>query len=400
MSRSDAARPSATADLLRRDAVHHSGLWSPTDAFVRGEDVWIFDAEGRRYLDCMAGIAVASIGHANPRLVEAVARQAGRIVTGPQNVASDVRTELMEALFAALPDPLQRVFFTSSGTEANEAALKWARTSTGRRRFVAAERGFAGRTLGALGVTWEPTYRAPFDPPEADFVPFGDAAALREAVDDETAAILLEPIQGEGGIHVAPDGYLAAAREIADASGALLILDEIQAGVGRTGRFLASQHDGVTADIVTLAKGLGAGVPIGAVAMTDEVSRGMPKGGHGTTFGGNPLSAAAALAVLREIEERDLIDNAARVGAAFLERLRDLPPSRVREVRGRGLMIGVAVEGAAAPVLAAMKERGVLAMPAAGETIRFLPPLTFAEEHAQAATDALRDALEAAEGAD
>lgn len=386
----------SSADLIRRDAVHHSGLWSPSDAFVRGEDVWIIDADGRRYLDCMAGIAVASIGHSNPRLVQAVARQAGLLVTGPQNVASDVRTELMEALFAHLPAPLERVFFTSSGTEANEGALKWARAATGRRRFVAARRGFSGRTLGALAVTWEPGYREPFEPlgGEASFVPFGDTEALSDAMNDEIAAIVLEPVQGEGGVHPAPEGYLATARRLADEHGALLILDEIQSGVGRTGRFLASEHDDVVADIVTLAKGLGGGVPIGAVVMTDPVARSMPKGGHGTTFGGNPLSSAAALAVLKEIDERQLTENAARVGDAFMERLRAIASPRVVEVRGRGLLIGVETAEEVAPLLTGLKERGVLAMPAGSRTLRFVPPLTFAEEHADAAASALAAVLE------
>ena len=394
-NRPDTPHAPSTADLIRRDARHHSGLWSPTDAFVQGEDVWIVDADGRRYLDCMAGIAVASIGHANPRLVQAVARQAGRLVTAPQNLANDVRCELMEALFERIEAPLERVFFTSSGTEANEGALKWARVATGRRRFVAARRGFSGRTLGALAVTWEPSYREPFEPlrHEAAFVPFGDVDALRDAMSDDVAGIVLEPVQGEGGVHPAPEGYLAAAKEIAREHGALLILDEIQSGVGRTGRFLASEHDGVTADVVTLAKGLGGGVPIGAVVMTDAVARAMPKGGHGTTFGGNPLSAAAAIAVLQEIDERDLIGNAARVGNAFMERLRAIDSPRVRDVRGRGLMIGVELDGPVAPTLAGMKERGVLAIPAAGDTVRFVPPLTFTEEHAETAVAALAEAL-------
>jgi LysW-gamma-L-lysine/LysW-L-ornithine aminotransferase len=369
--------PSATAALLARDALHRPPLWSPDVVFVRGEGALLFDADGRRYVDGMAGIAVASVGHGNERLAQALADQARRLIVCPQNLGSDVRTAFAEALFRYLPAPLERVFFANSGTEVNEAALKWAQQATGRKRVIAAKRGFAGRTLGALAMTYEEKYRAPYEPLSVpvDFVRYDDVAELEAAVGPETAMIWLEPIQGEGGVHPASDAYLRRARELADTFGALLAIDEIQSGVGRTGSFLASSASGVVPDILTLAKGLAGGVPIGALVMTDAVARAMPAGGHGTTFGGNPLAAAAGLAVLREIEERDLMGNAVRMGARFRDGLERLANPRIREVRGRGLMLGVEFKEKVAPIIAALREEGVLVINAGATVIRFVPPL-------------------------
>ena len=388
---------SATASILARAARHDAGLWQPDVVFVRGEGCWLWDAEGQRYLDCMAGIAVASVGHANPRLAAALARQAETLIVCPQNLGNDVRTDLTDALFRHLPAPLERVFFGNSGTEANEAALKWARVATGRRTFVAAKRGFSGRTLGSLGLTWEAKYREPFQPLpyEADFVRYDDVDALRAAVTDETAAVVLEPVQGEGGVHPASGDYLAAAREITRENGALLIFDEIQTGAGRTGRFLACEHAGVIPDMVTLAKGLGGGVPIGALVMTDEVAKAMPTGGHGTTFGGNPLAAAAALAVLQEIDAHDLLRNAAETGAYFRDRLGELPSDRVRDIRGIGLLIGLELKEKAAPVISALRDRGVLCINAGATVVRFVPPLTITRDEVDVALDALAGAFDA-----
>lgn len=370
------------AEILARDALHRSGLWAPDVVFVRGEGATLFDADGRAYLDFMAGIAVASVGHGNERLASAVAEQARRLIVCPQNLGNDTRTAFVDALFRFVKPPLERVFLANSGAEANEAALKWARVATGRRRFVAAKRGFSGRTLGVLPLTWEPAYREPFAPfsIDVDFVRFDDVEELDAAVGDETAAVLLEPIQGESGIHLASDAYLRRAREITRERGALLVLDEIQSGVGRTGTFLASEHAGVTGDIVTLAKGLAGGVPIGAVLMTAEVAAAMPKGGHGTTFGGNPLAAAAGLAVLQEIEERGLMAHARAMGERLVAGLRALGEGRVREVRGRGLMVGLELREKAAPVIQALREEGLLTIAGGATVIRLLPPLVVSPE--------------------
>ncbi len=368
----------AGASVLEREARHAPTLYAQSTAFVRGEGVRLYDDAGREYLDFMAGIGVASVGHANPRLAAAVARQAARLIVCPQSQANDVRAALLERLCALAGAPEGRVFLSNSGSEANEAAIKWARAATGRTRVVAAKRGFAGRTLGALSLTWEPTYRQPFGPlpGEVEWVAFGDGEALAAAVDADTAAVVLEPVQGEGGVHPAPEGYLALARRVTAERGALLVCDEVQCGVGRTGAFLASRAAGVTADIVTLAKGLAGGVPIGATIMADAVARAMPRGGHGSTFGGNPLACAAALAVLDEIEESDLMANAAAMGERLMAGLRAIGSERVREVRGRGLMVGLELRERAAPVVAGLRRRGLLTVLAGATVVRFLPPLT------------------------
>ena len=368
--------------LLARDAEHRSGLWDPDTVFVKGDGALLYDLEDRVYIDCMAGIAVASVGHANPRLAAAVAEQAERLIVCPQNLGNDTRTAFVDRLFRHVNAPLNRVFLCNSGSEANEAALKWARAATGRRRFVAAKRGFSGRTLGVLPMTWEPKYREPFGPLGMDvtFVRYNDVDELRAAIDEDVAAVLLEPVQGEGGIHPADPAFLQAAREATSAAGALLVFDEIQCGVGRTGTFLASEAYGVQPDVATLAKGLAGGVPIGAVLMTDAVARAMPRGGHGTTFGGNPLASAAGLAVLEEIEERGLMERARTLGERLMSGLRRAGGERVREVRGRGLMIGMELKEKAAPVIAALKREGVLTIAGGATVVRFLPPLVIQEE--------------------
>ena len=379
---SAAAAPFGAREILERDEAHRSGLWEPKVVLVRGDGATVYDADGKQYIDCLAGIAVASVGHGNRRLARAVAEQAEKLIVCPQNVGNDTRTRFVDKLFEHLEPPLARVFLSNSGAEANEAALKWARVATGRSRFVAAKKGFSGRTMGVLPLTWEASYREPFAPfaTPVDFVTYNDEDELRAAVSAETAAVLLEPLQGESGINPATDDYLRLARRLTEEHGALLILDEIQTGVGRTGTFLASQPSGVSPDIVTLAKGLAGGVPIGATVMTDAVARAMPKGGHGTTFGGNPLAAAAGLAVLQEIEERDLMGRAVELGERFRGGLQGLGSPLVKEVRGRGLLIGLELTQPVGPVIAALAEAGVLTIAGGSHTIRFLPPLVIEKE--------------------
>jgi acetylornithine/LysW-gamma-L-lysine aminotransferase len=357
--------------------------------YVRGQGSYLFDADGRGYLDFMSGIGVASVGHANSGLAEAVARQARTLIVCPQSQGNDVRADLLQQLTALAGAPLERVFLSSSGSEANEAAIKWARAATGRSKVVAAKRGFAGRTLGALGSTWEAAYRAPFQPlpNQAQFVTFGDADELEAVMDASVAALLLEPIQGEGGVHLAPPGYLQRARELTRQHGALLLLDEVQCGVARSGTFLAAHGFGVTPDIVTLAKGLGGGVPIGATLMTNEVARSMPRAGHGSTFGGNPLASAAALEVLRQVQRDDLAGNAARMGERLMAGLRAAAGARVRQVRGRGLMVGLELRQRVGPVIARLRQRGLLTVAAGTTVIRFLPPLTVSGEEVDRAVE-------------
>ena len=371
-------------ELLERDAAHNSGLWSPDIVFTHGDGVTVYDADGNAYIDCLAGIAVASVGHNNARLVRAVAEQASRLIICTQAHGNDKRTEFYDKLFAFVPEwlGLQRVFMANSGSEINEAALKWARAATGRPRFVSAKRGFSGRTLGVLALTWEKKYREPFEPLkyDNDFVAYNKVEELDEHVTEETAAVFLEPVQGEGGMYPADREFLTAARDITTERGALLIMDEVQSGVGRTGKFLASEHYGVRPDMVTLAKGLGGGVPIGALLMSDAVALKMPKGGHGTTFGGNALASAAAVAVLDEIKERGLLEHAADVGSYFQDALRALDTHKIRTVRGLGLMIGVEMKEKVAPYIDALRAKGVLTINAGATVIRFVPPLIISKD--------------------
>ena len=379
--------------ILERDAAHNSGLWQPDIAFVRGEGVKLWDADGNEYLDCMAGIAVASIGHANERLSAALSKQAHTLIVCPQNLGNDTRAMFLERLASVIPAELTRIFLASSGSEINEAALKWARAATGRTRFVAAKRGFSGRTMGALSLTWEPKYREPFAPLryEADFVRYNQADELEAAIDEETAAVFLEPVQGEGGIHPASQKFLRRARDIAHERGALLIFDEVQSGVGRTGKFLACQHYDVIPDMVTLAKGLGGGVPIAALLMREAVAQSMPKGGHGTTFGGNPLAAAAGLAVLEEFAMRDILAHVKKVGNRLRKGVLAMRLPKVRSVRGVGLFIGIELKQKAAPYIAALRDQGVLTINAGATVIRLVPPLIISE----AEVDAVLQRLEA-----
>ncbi|MDZ7703749.1 MAG: acetylornithine/succinylornithine family transaminase [Trueperaceae bacterium] len=379
---------SKTQDVLARDARHNSGLWAPDIVFVRGQGATLWDAEGNEYIDCMAGIAVASVGHANAHLAQAIAKQAQALIVAPQNLGSDVRADFYDALFKVVPAPLSRVFMANSGSEANEAALKWARAATGRPRFVSAMRGFSGRTMGVLPLTWEKKYREPFEPlaGATDFIPYNNVEKLAEAVSDETAAVVLEPAQGEGGIRPATKKFLQAARDLTREHGALLIFDEIQTGAGRTGKFLACEHYGVIPDMVTMAKGLAGGVPIGALLMTEEVAQAMPKGGHGTTFGGNPLSAAAGLAVLEEFDRRDLMARAKHAGNRLRKGLLALKKEndKIREVRGVGLLVGLELKEKVAPYISALRDNGVLTINAGATVIRFVPPLVITDDEVDA----------------
>ena len=362
-------------------------------AVVRGEGAEVWDDEGRRYIDCVAGIGVASVGHANPAVAEAVAEQARTLVTCPGIFYNDVRARLLEKLAAVAPEGLSRGFLCNSGTEAVEAAFKFARVETGRTGIVSAMRGFHGRTLGALSATHKKQYRDLFEPlvPGFSFVPFNNAAKLRAAVTEETAAVVIEPVQGEGGIRPASAEFLQAAREACDDRGALLIFDEIQTGFCRTGRMFACEHHGVTPDMLCLAKAMGGGVPIGAVLANDRVNP--PVGKHGSTFGGNPLACAAALAAIRFMEDGRLADRAERLGARFRKRFEPRAPARVRALRQVGLMIGVELRERCRPYLQALMEQGVLTLPAGTTVIRVLPPLVITEGQLDEVADVLARVL-------
>jgi acetylornithine aminotransferase len=377
----------------------------PQRVLVRGEGCYVWDADGNRYLDLLAGIAVNALGHAHPMLVSAVTAQLATLGHISNFFASAPQIALAERLLDLLGAPAgSRVFFTNSGTEAMEAAIKLSRR-TGRAGLVAAEGAFHGRTMGALALTHKAAYRTPFEPLPGDVVhvPFGDADALADAVDERTAAIVLEPIQGEGGVRLAPPGYLPAARRAADAAGALLVLDEIQTGVGRTGAWFAHQHDhlggGIRPDVVPLAKGLGGGIPVGAlVAFGEGPGSLLGPGQHGTTFGGNPVAAAAGLATLHVIERDGLLDNAAAVGRAFHEGIAGLRHPLVAGVRGEGLLLAVQLtRPVAAAVQAALLDAGFVVNAVAPDALRLAPPLILTTEQAATFVAALPAALDLAQ---
>lgn len=363
---------------------------------VRGEGAVVYDDQGNRYIDCVGGIAVANVGHANPRIVAAIAEQASRLISCPELFHNDVRAAYLERLVAALPAGMNRVFLCNSGTEAIEAAIKFARFSTGRTQMIAAMRGFHGRTFGALSATWDKAYRAPFEPlvPDYTHVRYNDTAALDAAITERTAAVILEVVQGEGGVRPASPEYLQAAARLCQERGALLILDEVQTGFGRTGRLWACEHAGITPDLLCLAKGIAGGVPMGATALGPRVPT-MPAGLHASTFGGNPLACAAAIATLDELAEGHLPERAAILGARLLERLQTLAArsSLIREVRGLGLLLGIELREHVQPQLKALAERGVLALTASPYVIRLVPPLVIEDEQVEQVAAALEEVL-------
>ena len=362
-------------------------------AVVRGEGACVWDDEGRRYIDCVGGIGVASIGHANPAVAEALAEQARVLVSCPGIFYNDVRARLLAELVSIAPAGLTRAFLCNSGAEAVEAAIKFARLATGRAGVVSAMRGFHGRTLGALSATHKKQYREPFEPlvPGFSFVPFNHVEKLRAAVGEDTAAVIIEPVQGEGGVRPASQDYLSAARRICDEAGAVLVFDEIQTGFCRTGRMFACDRYGVAPDVLCLAKAIAGGVPLGAVLAHERLQP--PPGQHGTTFGGNPLASAAALAAIRFMRDERLDDRAEALGARFSERFARRQSARVRAVRQVGLMIGVELRERCRPYLGALAERGVLALPAGTTVIRLLPPLVITEAQIDEVADTLTEVL-------
>jgi predicted acetylornithine/succinylornithine family transaminase len=352
---------------------------------VRGEGAALWDADGRRYLDMTAGVAVCVLGHGNAGLADAIAAQARRLVHVSNLYYIEAQLRLAEAL--ARRAFHGRVFFCNSGTEANEAALKLARryqivtrAQPRRLELVAFEGSFHGRTFGSLAVTGQAKYREGFGPlvGPVRFLPFGDVAAARAAITGETCAVIVEPIQAEGGVVVPPPGFLQELRRLCNDTGTVLIFDEVQTGIGRTGTFYAFENEGVVPDVVTLAKGLGGGVPVGAMLANEEVARGFEPGSHASTFGGNPLATAAALYVQQAIDREGLLERCRDVGAhlgAGLARMAERRRPRTRGVRGRGLLQGLVLEGDPGPVVARARASGLLVSTAGTNVVRFVPPL-------------------------
>jgi acetylornithine/N-succinyldiaminopimelate aminotransferase len=370
----------------------------PKRLLVRGEGCYVWDDHGSRYLDLLAGIAVNSLGHAHPSLVAAVTQQIGVLGHTSNFVATVVQIALAERLLTlAGVGTNGRVFFCNSGTEAIEAAFKISRR-TGKRKLLAARGSFHGRTMGALALTGQPAKQVPFAPlpPEVVFIEYGDEAALSAAIDEDTAAVFLEPVQGEGGVVPPPTGYLAAAREMTAARDALLVVDEIQTGIGRTGSWFAYQKEGITPDVVTVAKGLAGGIPIGACIGIGTAATLLARGEHGSTFGGNPLASAAALAVLDTIERDGLVDLAAKVGEHLAAAIEALAHPLITGVRGSGLLIGITLaQPVAARITAVALDAGYIVNDVAPDVIRLAPPLILTTAQADEFATALPAILDA-----
>ncbi|WP_223628560.1 acetylornithine transaminase [Microbacterium sp. EST19A] len=370
-------------DDVARDLVQNAG--DRLALLTRGEGSYLWDADGRRYLDFLAGIAVTSLGHSHPVFVEAISKQAATLAHVSNYFATPPQLALAARLKRLAGAGIDgRVYFSNSGAEANEAAFKLARLHGGteRPRILALENGFHGRTMGSLAMTAKASMRAPFEPMPGgvEHIP-ATLEALEAAIDDRVAAIIVEPIQGEAGVVELPEGYLAAARSLTLAHGALLIVDEIQTGAGRTGEWFGFNHEGITPDAITLAKGIGGGFPIGALVTYGAASDLFTPGSHGSTFGGNPLGTAVADAVLAEIERAGLVENAARRGEELRALISGIDSPLVSAVRGRGLLIGVALsEPVAGAVVAAAQERGLIVNAANPETVRLAPALTIGDE--------------------
>jgi acetylornithine/LysW-gamma-L-lysine aminotransferase len=360
---------------------------------VRGKGACLYDEAGREYLDFAAGIAVASLGHCHPKLVAAIQQQAETLITCPNIMYNDVRSQLLKKLVEVTPSALTRAYLCNSGAETIEAALKFARLHTGRTNFVSAMRGFHGRTMGAVSATYTPKYREAFQPliPGFDYVPYNKIEKLDAVVNDNTAAVLLELVQGEGGVNPIQAEYITAVRKICSERGALLIIDEIQTGFCRTGKFFACEHFDLQPDILCVAKAMGGGVPIGATLISEAIK--IEPGLHGTTFGGNPLACAAALAAIDVYQSDNLAQRAADLGEYFEAELKIEDLSQVRALRRMGLMIGIELKQKVQDTLAKLLDAGIIALPAGPNVIRMLPPLIVEKAQIDRVVAVLRELL-------
>ena len=375
---------------------HTSGAYSKRPLTVlRGEGCYVYDEADNAYLDLTSGMGVALLGHAHPAVADAIARQAHTLITCAEIFYNDQRARLYELLDGLLGAEFGRYFLCNSGAEAIEGALKIARLLTGRTSVVACKRAFHGRTLGALGMTWNTAYREPFTGwtlPNVTHIAYNDISALETAITDQTAAVVLEAVQGEGGVYVIDSEFLREARRLCTERGALLIMDEIQTGLGRTGRWFGYQHADIMPDMVVLAKGLAGGVPMGAVAWRTALGN-IENSTHGSTFGGNPLACASAVATIQTLQTIDAPTRANNLGVLFLNALREHNLTGVREIRSLGLMVGLELRGRVSPVVQALQARGVLALIAGKTVLRFLPPLIITGAELEQTTSILADVL-------
>jgi len=350
----------------------------------KGKGAHVWDINGKEYIDCMGGYGVALVGHRNDRVVNAIKSQLEKIITVHSSLYNKTREEFLENLIRIAPKGLSQVHLNNSGTEAVEAAIKFARKFTHKKGMVAMNGSYHGKSMGSLSLTFNPKYRNEFQPlvEKVSFSPFGDIDALRSTIDDDTGFVILEPIQGESGIHVAPDGFLQDVRKLCDEKGILLVFDEIQSGFGRTGRMWASEHWNTIPDIMCLAKGIAGGVPMGATLVKPDILACMKKGEHSSTFGGNPLSCAAGIGAIQALTKDGLIENTEKMGIVFQEGLERLKNKHkiIREVRGKGLMIGVELKFEVKDILMGAIQNGVLLLYSGRNIIRLLPPLVITKE--------------------
>ena len=371
-----------------------TGSYASRDiTLVKGSGATVWDNSGKQYIDCTAGVGVANIGHCHPELVDAIHTQAGTIMAVANAFANDVRVRCMEKLISISPSGLDRVFLCNSGTESMEAAIKFARQSTGRKSVVSTMRGFHGRSLGALSATHRKEYQEPFAPLVPGFVavPFNRAEAMEKAVDTDTAAVILELIQGEGGVRPADAEYVSAVERICHDSGALLVIDEIQTGFCRTGKMFACEYFDLKPDILCLAKAMAGGVPMGAILVNHKIQT--VTGTHGSTFGGNPLASAACLAAIDIMEKESLAQRAVELGDALVSRLKEQNLPLIREIRYKGLMIGIELRQKVTPVLRELQQNGILALPAGQTVLRLLPPLVISHEQLDSVLDGVISVL-------
>ncbi len=350
----------------------------------KGVGAHIWDIEGKEYIDCMGGYGVALVGHQNQRVNKAIKEQLDKIITVHSSFYNKTREEFLKTLIGLAPKRLTQVHLNNSGAEAIEAAIKFARKFTGKKGMIAMKGSYHGKSFGALSLTFNPKYRKPFEPlvEKVSFASFGDIESLRSLIDNDTAFVILEPIQGESGIIVAPEGFLQQVRKLCDEKGILLIFDEIQAGLGRTGRLWACDHWDTAPDILCLAKGIAGGMPMGATLVRPDILASMSKGEHSSTFGGNPLSCAAGIASLKALTDDGLIENSEKMGKIFREGLEKLKEKHtmIREIRGKGLMIGIEMKFEIKDILMGLIKEGVLMLYSGRNILRILPPLVISEE--------------------
>jgi LysW-gamma-L-lysine/LysW-L-ornithine aminotransferase len=388
-------------DFIQLEQTYEFEVYPKRDiVLVRGKNAKVWDSEGKEYIDCVAGHGVASIGHCNDKIIEAIEKQSRRLISCSGTFYNDTRALLLEKLVGVAPKNLKKAFLCNSGTESVEAAIKVARFATKKTDFICAMRNFHGRTMGALSATFNPEYRKDFAPivPGFHYVPFNNFDKLAETVSDQTAGVILEPVQGEGGVHIGSREYFTKVRELCDERNLLLIIDEVQTGFCRTGKMFACQHLGIEPDILCVAKAIAGGLPMGAILCADKIAA--PMGKHGSTFGGNPLVSAAAIAAIDYMLANRLDEQAREKGDYFAGKLKSRQFANVREIRHLGLMIGIELKDKSTPYLVKLMEKGVLALPAGATVLRFLPPLTISPEELDLVAERLTEVLPLTPGTD